>query len=337
MPSTSGARDTRDQDVLRVDPVDFHQATPGDERADQIAIQLTFRGLTIADRGAFSEFLTYETIGGTVETALIVTWVAKRNAKEGSSRRVLPPEWRTGAKGDGPLLDLGARSLLTATYLRPLRDAERAMSAGRGSRLSQILQHTKEVRDTGVGFDRHVDPPVDPKTLSVLGLGDYASHLIGDSEGIKQARKRLNEDYLAPLSFANDLLLARIGVAGALEDNLRLRQLLEKLELALTASANAESAHSRGLGSNNLLFMACELLLLATESDGFPLLLIEEPEAHLQPCTGQHHLRRASQRPEQDHQGIGTEWFSDANGPVARCCLLSARNQVADTRDGVRR
>jgi hypothetical protein len=29
--------------------------------------------------------------------------------------------------------------------------------------------------------------------------------------------------------------------------------------------------------------MACELLLLATEAEGFPLLLIEEPEAHLHP------------------------------------------------------
>ncbi len=274
---------TRDQDMLRIDPIDFHQDAPGRERANQIVIRLTFRGLTTADRGAFSEFLTYETNDGTVETALIITWVAKRNAKEESSRRVLAPEWRTGANGDGPLLDFGARSLLTATYLRPLRDAERAMRAGRGSRLSQILQHTKEIRDTGTRFDRHAGAPIDPKTLSVLGLGDYASHLFGESEGIKQTRKRLNEDYLAPLSFANDLLLARIGVAGAQEDSLRLRQLLEKLELTLTASADAESAHGRGLGSNNLLFMACELLLLAAESDGFPLLLIEEPEAHLHP------------------------------------------------------
>jgi hypothetical protein len=48
----------------------------------------------------------------------------------------------------------------------------------------------------------------------------------------------------------------------------------------LAASADDDGAHTRGLGSNNLLFMACELLLLAAESDGFPLLLIEEPEAH---------------------------------------------------------
>lgn len=233
---------TRDQDVLRVDPLDFHQPTPGGPSADEIIIRLTFRGLTTADRGAFAEFLTYETVAGATNTVLIVTWVAKRNTKEGSSRRVLPPEWRTGAKGDGPLLDLGARSLLTATYLRPLRDAERAMSSGRGSRLSQILQHTTEIRDTGNPFDKLADPPPDPTTLSVLGLGDYATHLLAESEGIKQARKRLNDEYLKPLSFANDMLNARIGVAGAQEDSLRLRQLLEKLELVLTASSDAESA-----------------------------------------------------------------------------------------------
>lgn len=274
---------TRDQEMMRIDPDDFHQATPTSERAEQANIKLTFRGLTSSDRGAFSEFLTFEKNGDAIETVLIITWVAKRNTKEGSSRRVLAPEWRTGALADGPLLDLGAKSLLTATYLRPLRDAERAMSAGRGSRLSQILQHTREIRDTGIPFDKRVDPPIDPTTLSVLGLGDYASYLFSESEGIKQARKRLNDDYLAPLSFANDTLLAQIGVAGTQEDSLRLRQLLEKLELTLSGSTDSGSHHSRGLGSNNLLFMACELLLLAAESDGFPLLLIEEPEAHLHP------------------------------------------------------
>lgn len=274
---------TRDQDMLRVDPTDFHQAKPGGKRADQIVIRLTFRGLTMADRGSFAEFLTYDMTEAPSDTALIVTWVGRRNAKEGSSRRSLPPEWRTGANGDGPLLDVGARSLLTATYLRPLRDAERAMRAGRGSRLSQILQHTSEIRDTGNPFNKLAEPPDDPKTLSLLGLGDYANHLFSESDGIRRARTRLNDEYLQPLSFANDILQARIGVADAQEDSIRLRQLLEKLELTLTTSFDDERPYARGLGSNNLLFMACELLLLAAESDGFPLLLIEEPEAHLHP------------------------------------------------------
>lgn len=274
---------TRDQELLRVDTADFHQPAGEQDRADQILIRLQFRELTLADRGAFAEYLTYEQIDGEAVTTLIVTWVVKRNTKDNSSRRTLPPEWRTGANGDGLFLDFGARSLLTATYLRPLRDAERAMGAGRGSRLSQILQHAKEIKATGVGFDSKANPTPDPKTLSVLGLGDYASFLFGESEGIKRARERLNDEYLEPLSFANDLLKARIGVSGAQDDALRLRQLLEKLELVLTGATGETSIHTRGLGSNNLLFMACELLLLATESDGFPLLLIEEPEAHLHP------------------------------------------------------
>lgn len=273
---------TRDQEMVRVEATDFHQS-PGKERSSQITIRLTFRGLTVADRGAFAEFLTYEDVEGNVNTKLILTWIAKRSSRENTSRRVAPPEWRTGADGTGPLLDFGARSLLTATYLRPLRDAERAMSAGRGSRLSQILQHTKEIRGTGVPFKADALAGLDPKTLSVLGLGDYASFLFGESEGIKATRTKLNENYLSPLSFANDPLQARIGVSSHADDAVRLRQLLEKLEVALAPMADPESAHTRGLGSNNLLFMACELLLLAAESDGFPLLLIEEPEAHLHP------------------------------------------------------
>lgn len=272
---------TRDQEQLRVDESDFHSSSEGDQ-SDHIAIRLVFRDLTRADRGAFAEFLTFEEVEGRRQVCLVLTWCVKR-VTASTSRRAASPEWRTGANGDGPLLDFGARSLLTATYLRPLRDAQRAMSAGRGSRLSQILQHTSEIKNTGVGFDRKSTSEPDPKTLSVLGLGDFANHLFRESQGIKKAGNKLNDEYLKPLSFARDLLRARIEVAGSRDDAIRLRQLLEKLDLTLGAATDGDSAHTRGLGSNNLLFMACELLLLAAERDGFPLLLIEEPEAHLHP------------------------------------------------------
>lgn len=272
---------TRDQEQLRIEETDFHRSSEGDQ-ADQITIRLIFRDLTKSDRGAFAEFLTFETVEGERQVCLVLTWSVKRVATS-TSRRLASPEWRTGSNGDGPSLDFGARSLLTATYLRPLRDAERAMSAGRGSRLSQILQHTTEIKNTGVGFDRVSTPDPDPNTLSVLGLGDFANYLFSKNEGIKKAGQKLNDEYLKPLSFAKDLLRARIEVAGSRDDAVRLRQLLEKLDLMLSTTAHGDSDHTRGLGSNNLLFMACEMLLLAAESDGFPLLLIEEPEAHLHP------------------------------------------------------
>lgn len=55
------------------------------------------------------------------------------------------------------------------------------------------------------------------------------------------------------------------------------------MELSLLDQGSQEARGEYGLGSNNLLFMACELLLLGKEPDGLPLLLIEEPEAHLHP------------------------------------------------------
>lgn len=272
---------TRDQESMRLEFTDFHQAPSGD-RAREIVIRLIFSGLTGADRSAFAEYLTYRD-GATPETTLILTWVARRAENDGPVRRFMPIEWRTGEKADGPLLDAGARFLLQATYLRPLRDAERAMSAGRGSRLSQILQHTKDIKEHGVKFDPKADLPLDPSKLSVLGLGDYTNHLIENSHGVKGARKKLNDDYLQPLSFSGDTLHARVRISGNRDDSTRLRQLLEKLEVILGDTDLSEGAHCRGLGSNNILFMACELLLLGTEVDGFPLLIVEEPEAHLHP------------------------------------------------------
>lgn len=184
--------------------------------------------------------------------------------------------------GGGPVLDAEARNLLRATYLRPLRDAERALAAGRGPRLSQILQYTKEVKESGADYDGAANPHPDPATLSVLGVGDYASALLKGRDGIKAARKRLNEGYLKPLSFSRDDLVGHIGVSTAGDKDVRLRQLLEKLDLELKRE-DAQGPANRGLGSNNLLFMACELLLLGSEAADFPLLLIEEPEAHLHP------------------------------------------------------
>ncbi len=273
---------TRDQEYFRVEDTDFHWPVEAKERRTEIRIRCEFDGLTTHDKGAFVEYLTYVERDGRTDAVLYVNWTAKDTAGARGTRRFVSVELKSGETGDGPPLDAEARNLLRATYLRPLRDAERAMTAGRGSRLSQILQHTKEVREKGVDYDKAVNPTPDPDTLSVLGVGDYASALLDNREGIKKARERLNKDYLKPLSFVGDDLTSHIRVNASGDKDARLRQLLEKLELELK-DENAEAFAKRGLGSNNLLFMACELLLLGSEAEDFPLLLIEEPEAHLHP------------------------------------------------------
>ena len=273
---------TRDQEYFRIEENDFHCPPTDVERETEINIRCCFRGLTRHDKGAFAEYLTYVEDEGNLDVALYVNFTAKNIVGTRGTRRFVSVELRSGENGDGPVLDAEARNLLRATYLRPLRDAERAMAAGRGSRLSQILQHTKEIRDVGEDFDPEADA-FDVENLSVLGVGDYTSALLRGREGIKGARDRLNKDYLAPLSFSGDGLSAAIDVNASGDKEARLRQLLEKLELELQGQTPSDTVPNRGLGSNNVLFMACELLLLGAEEDGFPLLLIEEPEAHLHP------------------------------------------------------
>ncbi|MDB5438453.1 MAG: chromosome segregation protein, partial [Caulobacteraceae bacterium] len=91
---------TRDQESMRLDLTDFHHATSG-ERASEIAIRLTFAGLTGADRSAFAEYLTYP-VDDPTKQILILTWVARRTENDGPVRRFMPIEWRTGEKADGP-------------------------------------------------------------------------------------------------------------------------------------------------------------------------------------------------------------------------------------------
>lgn len=269
---------TRSQEFVRVVESDFHQPKDGSETKREIRIKLRFTELSDGDRAAFLEHLSY--IGG--EAELILNWRAVAGSR-GINRRFTSVECHSGTNGDGPTLDAENRALLYATYLRPLRDAQQALSAGRGSRLSQILQQTEEIASHGEDFDPTA-PPTDPSTLSVVGIGDYANHLLSKQEGIGNARTRLNTDYLAQLSFSGDPLQGVISVGGAAGDKTsRLRQLLEKLELDLRRDDADTPSPARGLGSNNLLFMASELLLLSQENDGFPALLIEEPEAHLHP------------------------------------------------------
>lgn len=274
---------TRDQQYYRVKDSDFHWPTGSVERRREIHICCRLDGLSLKEKGAFAEFLTYVDEGGQPDVALYIHWTAKDKSGARSGRRMVFSEVRTGKNGDGPALDIEARELLRSTYLRPLRDAEHALSAGRGSRLSEILKSSRQVIDVGADYDPETNPTPNVADLSLLGIGDYSSALIGEHEGISQARQTLNETYLKPLSFAGDSLEGQISVGRQGDRDARLRQLLERLELELRSGAAPELPANQGLGSNNLLFMACELLLLGSEADGLPLLLIEEPEAHLHP------------------------------------------------------
>ena len=286
---------TRDQEYIRVQPEDFHIDTTGIP-ANEIYILCKISDLTDAEKGAFIEYLSYE--GGDV--SIYVNWTARRLKEAPETRRWIDVSVRSGINGAGPPFETSVRELLSTTYLRPLRDAEQEMSPGRGSRLSQILSNVPEIAE-GEKFDS-ANAPQDANSvrkLSLAGLGDYMRYNIQQHSGISDAQRAINKQYLTSLSLRGDDLQGKISISEGGTESAQLRQILEQLKLWLLDAATGKSKGRYGLGSNNLLFMACELLLLGTEPEGLPLLLIEEPEAHLHPQRQlrlMEFLRRAAQK-----------------------------------------
>ncbi len=270
---------TRDQEFIRVQPEDFHIDGAG-KQASEIYISCKLGDLSDDEKGAFAEYLSYEGDG----VLLYVNWTARRLSESPGTRRWIDVSVRSGIDRVGPSFETSVRGLFSAAYLRPLRDAAREMSPGRGSRLSQILANVSEIGHGDAFDEKNLPPDAAAITkLSLVGLADYMRHNVKEHGGVGGAQDALNEQYLSSLSLHGDSLQGKIDVLEGGSDSARLRQILERLELALLDAATGSAKGRYGLGSNNLLFMACELLLLGKEPEGLPLLLIEEPEAHLHP------------------------------------------------------
>lgn len=256
---------TTASDFYRITHDDFHVGPGG--RVGTFHITCGFRGLTTEEQAVFLELLTTEDADNSV---LYVTVKAELMDP-------LPPHrvsvtTRTGRNGQGPALDGAARELLKATYLRPLRDAEAELRSGRGSRLSQILAGYPAMRDQGENdYDKETG-----EASTLVGILRRTEHQLSDNPAVKAARDDINKGYLQKFSIGSDTLRGEIGVAG----DATLARALERLELTLFAGTGEWTRH--GLGYNNALFMAAELLLLGNSAFA-PLLLIEEPEAHLHP------------------------------------------------------
>ncbi|CFX24718.1 Chromosome segregation protein SMC [Candidatus Filomicrobium marinum] len=253
---------TRGQYYERITISDFFC---GDgQQSKEFSIRCVFDGLTPDEVGNFAEWLTNipGEDGQPGRSELQVSLTAKLQADES-----VYPERSTGSGKD---VDGKLREYLQATYLRPLRDASAELRPGRRSRLAQILQTLPEMR-----------PEKDATVADTLAkiMVDSQKN-ISDNKTIKNIEKRLREEYLADAALTGTSLLPKLGMGVKFS----FEQVIERLQLELHPPNGVNLAVNRGLGLDNVLFMCAELLLLQSEATAqLPLLLVEEPEAHLHP------------------------------------------------------
>ena len=264
---------TTSYEPVRLFEQDFH--INGSERAQTLTIEAKLCGLNPDQEATVLEWLTLEKDD---TCSLILHLEARYHPPQATKRARVETVVRTGMNGTGPEVGYAVRELVRATYLKPLRDAEAELRPGRQSRLSQILGAHNDISGQEVNDFDKTTPQNIPERL--VGLMAFAQHHLGEHEVVKGVEKDINDNYLSQFSFDGGTLRSQIRITP----DLALTPILEKFELSLLPGEHIhrDARCARGLGYNNALFMATELVLLR-DGEELALLLVEEPEAHLHP------------------------------------------------------
>ena len=253
---------TQSREWYRLDNSDFYGV--GDNRAKKLRIEAVFRDFTNQEAAPFLEWMGFEDIEGEQQYVLTVRLTAERKSNR------IAADLRAGPDPVGSQMDGEARELLRITYLKPLRDAESELTPGRRSRLAQILAVHKLFQATSADF-----PGQKHKLEEIVGnantaIEQYFSPTDDKAQG-SEVMRTIN-GFLAEFFPDGDSPAAEINISGG-----DLGEILRRLALVL-------EENPAGLGSQNLLYIAVELLLLqSSEFQGLRLAIVEELEAHLHP------------------------------------------------------
>lgn len=246
-------------DSLWLTEDDFYRAGPGEARATELSVTLTFRGLTENERAFFYEIVDFDH-GDLARSPAVVRFEATWNELKG--RAVVR---RTGGPPGSNAPDVPSEILaaLSVTFLPAMRNAEEQLAPGARSRLAMMLGDIARRRG---GDSRAV----------IEGIFSRANKDLEDESLITGARDSLRQT--TALLAGSDYAEPAIRASGVDFD-----RILRTLQVQVPG-APVEGLHANGLGFNNLLYMAVVLehLRMPTE-DECPILMVEEPEAHLHP------------------------------------------------------
>lgn len=259
--------DTNSAEWIKIKADDFHN------NCDNLSISIKFENV---DEFAykFVEHLTFEND----KSYLYVNLLCQKTDFEKNGQLYIRTDIKSGKNAEGPAIEREIRDFLSTTYLKPLRDAEAELSSGKGSRLSQVLLGCKEFKNTNDNKE-NIKKLIDEIVK--------ANKSVADSECVSNIRQSITDKYIKNLIFKDLQYDTVINILDdknfddmtTSEQRKVLKDILEKLSIHYDKCNGKQ-----GLGFNNILFMATELLLLEQDkSQNLPILLIEEPEAHLHP------------------------------------------------------
>jgi len=246
-------------DALWLSEDDFFRATPNDARATEIEVVLTYRGLTDRERSFFYEIVDFDHSAIDSSPAVIRFTATWNEARRRATVR------RTGGPAGLHAPDVPSEILaaLSVTFLPALRDAEEQLAPGPRSRLAQML------RDISLrGGDAQKDP--------IEQIFREANSKLEEEPLLTEAQSSLRGT--TELLSGSDYSKPAIRAAG-----ISFERILRSLQVLMPGAA-VEGLHANGLGFNNLLYIAVVLEHLRVQADDeCPLLMVEEPEAHLHP------------------------------------------------------
>lgn len=257
---------TKSHDNIHIQESDFYIDDDG-VRSENIKIECIFRKLSEEEAGSFLEWIDFDEDG---DPELQVRLIAKNidNKIVYSINAGLPD------------LDskFQALELLSATYLKPLRDAENELKQGYHSRLAQILnnhpifKHNKEQQHTLEKYFSVANKKIEEYFKKDALEKDEEFGIEDGEKGAREITQNLDTtlDAFMGSSYSEQGYSPKVTISQN-----ELTSILRKLSLVITDN-------KIGLGSLNQLFIALELLLFDIE-DSYNLALIEEVEAHLHP------------------------------------------------------
>ena len=250
-------------DIPRVAKDDLHRDANGMPTTDHVRIRLEFRGLTLDEQAEHLEMLNLNPVDPSTSTAsLHFEWTWNETSQRYSVRR-----WGSDHHRDPSAIPETLLQGIPTTYLGALRDALAALTPGRFSRLGRLLAS---------------DATPEQREALTLVMAE-ANEGVKDNPLVAQAETRVRE-----------LLQAAVGPDLAQKPAIRASdadfdRIVAGLKFVLThtsedATEFLSEIRSNGLGYNNLLYIATVLAELdAAKQAALPLLLVEEPEAHLHP------------------------------------------------------